>query len=1220
MNITLRRAVLLFAVLAVVPAGYLNSDLRAAPAQEPAQPLEFNRDIRSILARSCLACHGPNENSRQADLRLDTHDFIGTLVVPGDAEASPLFRRLTTGDSVQRMPPASSGRSLTDEQIEAVRLWIDGGAHWDSEIAVAADAAPVPARVIDFAREVRPILSEKCFTCHGPDAQARQRGLRLDMAEGPFADRGEFGGPVIIPGDSEESPLIHRVSASDALVRMPYRLGLSTPVMPGTDEDALSPDQIETLRLWIDQGAEWQSHWAFIPPERAPAPPVADSEWVRNPIDRFVRARLEQEGWSPAPEADILTLIRRVTFDLTGLPAAGDQIAAVLSDDAPEAYERHVDRLLASTAYGERMAVEWLDGARYADSSGYQTDAPREMWRYRDWVIDAYNENMPFDQFTIEQIAGDMLPDATLEQRIATAFNRNHSQNGEGGIVPEEFLVENVVDRVSTTGTVWMGLTLGCARCHDHKFDPLTQKEFYQIYAYFNNIPERGNLRGLGAKAFKYFNSPPNITAPTEENYAELAEFDATLDEAREEFSRLEADAADARAEWENSLRGGWPVDWVLRDKLLLHHPLDGDIAGTYTGEPVTVSQGVTAHLRPPREPVTLTFPVNVTLEDGQPSFAPGRVGEAMNFDGRRFVNAGDIANFTYAEPFTLAAWIYPTAPDGAIVSRALAGDQGEQGWGLYLLEGKLQVNLSQRYADDGLRVESRDVLPLNEWQHVLVTYDGSKVPEGLQIYVNGESREINPLLDGINNAMRTKEPLRIGASGSAPESSGSTDSRPRFQGMIDDVRIYTAALTPEQAAVVAIGESLTEIARIAPASRTAGQAEKLRLAFLDQYAAQPVQEAWRKANDLERERAELWDSFPTVMVMEEMEPRRDTFLLIRGAYDVPGERVEPDVPAVLPPLLDGQENDRLAFARWLVQPDHPLTARVAVNRFWQMYFGTGLVKTVENFGLQGEYPSHPELLDWLATNFIDSGWDVKALQRAIVTSATYRQASPVSPDALEADPENRLLARGPRMRMPAQMIRDQALSIAGLLVDEVGGPSVRPYQPEGLWEEQSSQQYEQSEGDDLYRRSLYTYWKRTLAPPSMLAFDSSTRETCIVRLSRTNTPLQALNLMNDVTYVEASRRLAERMIAEGGTTPDERIAYGYRLATAHRPAPEAEAVLVDGFHAYLDRYEADRSAALEFVSVGASPRDETLDVAELASYTIVASLILNLDRTITKE
>ena len=1217
MSMTLRRAPILFAVFALVIGGYLSRGLRAAPVQGATQPIEFNRDIRPILNEACVACHGPAEATRQADLRLDTSDFIRTVVVPGDADASPLFQRLTTDEPIGRMPPVTSGRSLTADQIDVVRRWIDAGAEWGSDLAAAdVGGTAVVGRTVDFAREVRPLLSENCFACHGPDAQARQRGLRLDVQEGPFADRGQFGGPVIVAGNAADSLLFHRITASDAETRMPYRRGLGTSVVPGRDEDALTDAEVETLRLWIDQGAEWQSHWAFVPPERPAPPPVADSEWPRNPIDNFVRARLEQEGRTPSPEADLPTLIRRVTLDLTGLPPTQADIAAVLSDDSPDAYDNMVDRLLQSPGYGERMAVEWLDGGRYADSSGYQTDAERSMWRWRDWVIDAYNDNMPFDQFTIEQIAGDLLPDATLDQRIATAFNRNHSQNGEGGIIPEEFLVENVVDRVATTSTVWLGLTLGCARCHDHKFDPITQKEFYEVFAYFNNITERG-------KAFKYGNSPPVVTAPTWDQYAELAKVDADLRGAREAFSSLETEAAAAKMQWEDSLPAAGRVDWVLRDQLLVHYPLDGDIAGVYTGEPLRVSPGVTAAVRAnARAPENVTFPVNVTLEDGQPHFVPGRVGAAASFDGQRFIDAGDIANFTYDDPFTLAAWIYPTAADGVIVSRALAGDEGERGWGLYLVDGKVRVNLSQRWADDGVRVETRDVLPLDEWQHVLVTYDGKRIPAGFRVYVNGQSQALTPLLDGINNPMRTREPLRIGASGSAPSDSGAPetdDGRPRFKGVIDDVRIYTAVLTPGQAAVVATAESLTEIARIAPASRTAGQSEKLRLSFLDQYAPQPIQAAWRRVTDLERHRAELWDSFQTVMVMEEMEPRRDTFRLIRGAYDVPGEKVSPGVPAVLPPLSEGRENNRLAFARWLVEPDHPLTARVTVNRFWQMYFGTGLVKTAENFGTQGEYPSHPELLDWLATTFIDSGWDVKAMQRAIVTSATYRQSSTLTPARLEQDPENRLLARGPRLRLPAQMIRDQALSVAGLLVEKVGGPSVKPYQPEGLWA-QASQDYQQARGDDLYRRSLYTYWKRTLGPPAMLAFDSSTRETCIVRLNRTNTPLQALNLMNDVTYVEAARKLAERMMTEGGTTPEARVAFAYRLATAHRPRPEAQAVLVDGFHHHLDRYQTDRSSALQLVSAGEHPRDETLDIAELASYTMVANLILNLDRTITKE
>ncbi len=1213
MRIILFRSLTLVAMITLGVGAYSSRDLRAAPGQEPAQPLEFTRDVRPILAQACGACHGASEITRQADLRLDTRDFIGTVVVPGDAEGSPLFQRLTSDDRVIRMPPVSSGRTMATDQIDVVRRWIDSGAEWGTEPVVDAGARSVVARTVDFAREVRPILSENCFVCHGPDAQARQRGLRLDVAEGPFADRGEFGGPVIIPGNAADSLLVHRVTAGDLSVRMPFQRGVVSSVMPGDENDALTEAEVETLRLWIDQGAEWQSHWAFIPPQRPVLPPIAAADWPRSPIDNFVLARLERDGLSPAPEADRNTLLRRVTLDLTGLPPNQGELATFLNDDSPDAYEKAVDRLLESSGYGERMATEWLDGARYADTSGYQTDAERTMWRWRDWVIDAYNDNMPFDQFTIEQLAGDLLPDATLDQRIATAFNRNHSQNGEGGIIENEFQVENVVDRVSTTSTMWLGLTLGCARCHDHKFDPITQKEFYEVFAYFNNVPERD-------KAFKYGNSPPYLTAPTADQDAELAELDVKLDEAIESFAYLSSEIAAAQTQWEDSLSSAGRVDWVQRDGLLVHHPLDGDIGGVYAGGVVTLSPSVSSGMRVVNTtPAIATFPADVTLEEGEPRFVPGRVGEAASFDGRRFINAGNVADFTYNDPFTVSAWIRPTAPDGVIVSRALAGDEGERGWGLYLADGKLLFNMANRWLDDGVRVEAQEVLPLGEWRHVIVTYDGKKLPASFRVYVDGRSLPLVAQIDGINNPIRTREPLRIGASGPPPDNSGGVDLRPRFQGDIDDVRIYTTVLTPAQAGVAATGESLSEIASIAPADRTAGQTEKLRLAFLDQYAPTSVKEARYLVADLERERAELWDSFPTVMVMDELNPPRETFRLIRGAYDVPGESVSPGVPAVLPPLADGQPANRLTFAQWLVDPDHPLTARVTMNRFWQRYFGTGLVKTADNFGLQGEFPSHPELLDWLATSFVDSGWDVKAMQRAIVTSATYRQESTIAPDALAQDPENRLLARGPRQRLPAQVIRDQALSIGGLLVDEIGGPSVKPYQPEGLWD-QASQQYQQAEGDDLYRRSLYTFWKRTLGPPAMLTFDSSTRETCIVVSSLTNTPLQALNLMNDVTYVEAARRLAERMMTEGGTTPDDRIAYAYRLATAHRPQREAQALLLEGHGHHLDRFQNDRSAALQLVNMGESPRDETLDIAELASYTMVANLILNLDRTITKD
>ncbi len=1037
--------------------------------------------------------------------------------------------------------------------------------------AAPAQATPIAERVVDFGREVRPILSENCFSCHGPDEQGRQRGLRLDTREGAFGDRGRFGGPVIVAGSSAESLLYRRITATDEHQRMPQ------------GRARLTEANIATLKRWIDQGGEWKLHWSFQPPARPTPPAVTDRKWLRHPIDNFVLARLERDGLRPSREADRATLLRRVTLDLTGLPPTLAEVDAFLKDTNPNAYDTVVDRLLRSPRYGERMAVEWLDAARYADTNGYQTDGERSMWRWRDWVIDAYNKNMPFDRFTIEQLAGDMLPDATLEQKIASGFNRNHSQSGEGGIVPEEFLVEYAVDRVDTTSTVWLGLTLGCARCHDHKFDPLTQKEFYEVLAHFNNIPERG-------KALKYVNSPPFVTAPTVDQRAQLDGLDETLRVAQEAVANLQKESSAAQSRWEPSLARSARVDWTLRDRLVAHYPLSGDLAGV-SGKELT----------------------SATLENGQPHFVKGPVGLAAAFDGQSFILAANGPNLVYDDRFTLASWIFPTAPDGTIVSRAGDGDQGEVGWGLSLVGGKVRVKLSTRDLDDGVIVETVNALPLGEWQHVVATYDGSKTPAGFHVYLNGQAQALKPLLDAVGNRLPQRLPLRIGAGGS---------SSVRFRGFIADVRIYGAVLTPLEAAVVATAESVSEIARVPAQARTSAQSEKIRLAFLDQYAPSQVQQAWRRVVDLERRREELWNSLPTVMVMEEMSPRRNTFRLIRGAYDNPGEKVTPGVPSVLPPLPAGQEKNRLGFARWLVDPGHPLTARVTVNRYWQMYFGTGLVKTAENFGTQGEFPSHPELLDWLATSFIDSGWDVKAMQRAIVTSATYRQSSKVTSLQLEKDPDNRLLARGPRLRLSAQIIRDQALAIAGLLVEKIGGRSVMPYQPDGVWADvaERGQEYRQAKGDDLYRRSLYTYWRRTSAPPAMTMLDASTRETFNVHPSRTNTPLQALNLMNDVAYVEAARRLAERLMTEGGTTIEERVGFAYRLATAQRPAPAAHLVLVNAFRQQLTRYRADRKAALALVSVGESTRDETLDVAELASYTMVANLILNLDGTMTKE
>jgi hypothetical protein len=1031
------------------------------------------------------------------------------------------------------------------------------------------NAAGPRSAIIEFNRDIRPILSDTCFQCHGPDQAKRKAKLRLDSETEVFADRGGYR--VLEPGNPAKSELFRRIVAENEQERMP-------PVRSGRK---LTDRQIELLRRWIEQGAKWQKHWSFLTPQRPDWPHVKNRNWIRNGIDAFILARLEREGLAPVPEADRPTLIRRVTLDLTGLPPAPAEVDAFVADDSPNAYEKVVDRLLQSPRYGERMATRWLDAARYADTNGYQSDGERTMWRWRDWVIGAFNKNMPFDQFTVEQIAGDLLPHPTLEQKIATGFNRNHRGNGEGGIIPEEYAVEYVVDRVDTTATVWLGLTLGCARCHDHKYDPIKQKEFYQVFAYFNNVPEQG-------RAFKYGNSPPLIKAPTPQAQAQLRELDEKLATTESRFTRLQPELAAAQREWEKSLPTDPPIDWSVTTGLVAHYPLDGD---------TTDKSG---HAKA------------CSFQDGEPAYAPGRIGKAGSFDGKRFLNAGNVAGFGFYDKFSLGAWIYPTDPcGGTVLSRLIDAPQAE-GYSLLLDKGKLQLNLVKRWLDDALRVETERSLAPNRWYHVLATYDGSRVAGGVQIYIDGRPEKLKINLDELNQSFQTKEPLRIGAGG-GPES--------RFRGSIADVRVYETCLAADEVALIATTDLITDVVTLPAEKRTKPQADKLRAYFLENHAPAPIRQAHQQLVRLRKQREQLIESFPTTMVMEERPTPRDAFVLIRGQYDKPGEKVTAGVPASLPSLPPGVPNNRLGFARWLADPANPLTARVAVNRYWQMYFGTGLVKTVEDFGSQGEWPIHPELLDWLATEFVRTGWDIKAMQRLIVTSATYRQASKVTPALLQKDPENRLLARGPRFRLSAEMVRDQALAISGLLVEKLGGPSVKPYQPAGLWKELTgAEDYVQDHGANLYRRSMYTFWKRTVAPPSMITFDAAGREMCTVRQTRTNTPLQALTLMNDVTYVEASRMLAQRIMTEGGTTPEERLTLAFRLATARRPKPAELRILRDGFYHHLQRLRANRKAALELLSVGESPRQEKLDVSELAAYTAVAGLILNLDEAITKE
>jgi hypothetical protein len=1029
--------------------------------------------------------------------------------------------------------------------------------------AVGLGADNRPATVV-FNRDIRPILSDNCFQCHGPDKATRKAKLRVDQEASVFKER-----KVIVPGNPGKSEVYQRLIAKDDKERMP-------PVSSG---HKLTARQIELVRQWIEHGAKWQKHWSLIAPQRPELPAAKQKSWPRNPIDYFILARLEQEGMKPSAEADRTTLIRRVTLDLTGLPPTPAEVDDFLADKSDLAYEKVVDRLLRSPRYGERMASRWLDAARYADTNGYQTDGERIMWRWRDWVIEAFNNNMPFDQFTIEQIAGDMLPGATLEQKIATGFNRNHRGNSEGGVIPEEYAVEYVVDRVDTTFTVWLGLTMGCGKCHDHKYDPIGQKEFYQVFAYFNNVPEKG-------KAIKYGNSPPYIKTPTREQQKQLDELGKKFNRARQHFRDLEPQIAAAQENWEQSVDVRKPISWKLTPGLVAHYELDGSTTNACSPDQRS------------------------NFRQGTASYVSGPMSKAAHFDDRGYVDAGNVADFGFFDKFSLAAWIGPDGPKGgAILSRMTDMDQAD-GYSIVLKAGHIHVNLIKRWLDDAIRVQTEKPLPADRWQHVTVTYDGSRLASGVKIYVNGELQKLKVNLDDLNQSFRTKEPFRIGRGG-GPGSG--------FHGAIADVRVYDHVLSPEDAGLIAKIEPIHQIVAIPSAKRNRHQAYKLRAYFLEKQAAPAVKEARSQLLDLQKAFQELDESIPTTMVMVEMKTPRPTHVLIRGEYDKKGPRVQPGVPASLPPLPADAPNNRLGLARWLIHPSNPLTARVAVNRFWQLHFGQGLVKSVEDFGAQGEWPSHPELLDWLAAEFIRTGWNVKAMHRLIVTSAAYRQASKVTPALLAKDPDNRLLGRGPRVRLSAEMIRDQALFISGLLVEKQGGPSVKPYQPRGLWKELADENYVQDHGEKLYRRSLYTFWKRTIPPPAMMTFDAAGRETCVVRHGRTNTPLQALNLMNDVTYVEAARNLAQRIMLQSKSV-DERLARAFRLATSRKPGQNEIKIIRSGFEGHLATYQKDRQAALKLVSAGESLRNMRLDVAELAAYTAMAGLILNLDEVVTKE
>lgn len=963
----------------------------------------------------------------------------------------------------------------------------------------------------DFNRDIRPILSDRCVTCHGPDAAAKGLRLRLDREDSAK----QF---AIVPGKPDESALMKRLSTPHKGLKMP-------PVASGL---VVSDAEREKLREWIAAGATWQKHWAFIPPVKSEA---------GKSIDDFVRLRLTREGLQPSPKADPATLLRRVSFDLTGMPPSLAELDAFLRDASPASYEKAVDRLLASPRYAERMTVRWLDAARYADTNGYQTDAERVMWRWRDWVLDAFQHNMPYDQFVREQVAGDLLPNATQDQIVATGFNRNHRGNSEGGIVPEEYLVEYAVDRVETMSTVFLGLTTGCARCHNHKYDPITQKEFYQLLSFFNHIGEPGRY-------LKYGNSPPFLPAPTAEHRAELAKYGKVRTEAHERLKAMEPQIAKAMSAWRKTLN---PIHtWNLTEDL--------------------------------RNSVDL---------------------RALRFEGK-VIEGADVAQFGFEDRFTLALRFNPTSPNGVLFHRMNDVENYTEGYGVNLLDGHLEIHFAVRRLDDAIRVKSKQPLAMGRSQHIAITYDGSRLAQGVKLYIDGKPAELEIELDALNQDFKRPGKMYFGAGAGWPAA---------YSGSMEEFRAYSEALSAEEAALLAINKPLLELDP---------KAELVRRAFFEGGATPDMRAAWKGMRVAEKSYAAYERSIPTVMVMREPSSPGETNVLLRGAYDRPGERVTRDTPAALPPFPPNAPRNRLGLAQWLTAPDHPLTARVAVNRFWQMLFGTGLVKTTEDFGSQGEYPVQAELLDFLAVDFVQSGWDTKRLLKQIVMSDTYRQSSRVTPELLEKDPSNRLLTRGPRVRLPAESIRDQALFTSGLLVENLGGPSVKPYQPAGLWSENGGADYVRDRGEKLYRRSLYTFFRRTAPPPFLANFDSALREACTVRENRTNTPLQALQLLNDVQFLEAARFLAQRVIHEAPEAG--RLDHLFRIVLSRGPSTAEKTAVSSLLATARDRFASTPQDAQRFLEQGDAPRDAAIPAPLHATWMLAASQVLNLDAALTKE
>ncbi|MCC6492782.1 MAG: DUF1553 domain-containing protein [Pirellulales bacterium] len=1054
--------------------------------------------------------------------------------------------------------------------IASLAAWAHGA------MADGGSAGSAPS----YNRDVRPILAENCFRCHGPDANERQAELRLDTAEGALAETSS-GAPAVVPGHPEESELVRRISSTDEREVMP----------PPDSGKRLVEQQRQLLRAWISEGAAYEKHWSFISPHQPATPSVASDVWCRNAIDRFILKRLADAGLSPSPEADRRTLIRRVSFDLAGLPPTIAEVDAFLADESPQAYERIVDRLLASPRYGERMAVDWLDLARYADTDGYEKDSHRQMWPYRDWVIAAFNSNMPFDQFTIEQLAGDLLPDATQSQRIASAFNRNGPTTSEAGSDPAEYAVKYAVDRLTTTSAVWLGLTMQCAECHDHKFDPLTVRDFYSFMAFFDQVPETPLYEGA--------ESPPSIPAFAPEQQTKARQIEQRLARAQQTLSERERQLLSEQPGWEAAAARREPLK-SLRQGIVAEFLFDGasDDAWRDSSCPTTI-----AHVE-----------CATPNDDHDPSLVAGIVGGACAFDGHAFLEAGPLNSVDVSRGFSYGAWVKPTAQGGVALSCTDPQSAG-RGFDLYLQAGRAMVHITDAWPAAAVKLTTKTEYVPDEWLHLFVTCSGGEGPQAVNVYFDGI---VQPTQVDVQGAMLksvvSNAPLRIGSRAHGESA---------MHGAVDEVRVYDRVLSEAEIASLA-GEAVNKALQLVEGRISQQQRRVIDRFYRSSVIALATASLQAEAASYQQQYDRLRAAAPMVRVMADVPQRHPTHIRLRGDYRNLGEEVQPAVPAILG-TIDAERVDRLALAKWLVGDENPLTARVVANRLWAACFGIGLVKTVDDFGSQGQWPSHPELLDWLAIELRESGWDVKHLLRLIVTSSAYRQSSAWSKATSGLDPENRLVARGPRIRLPAEIIRDCTLAAGGLLEQRLGGPSVFPYHPPGLWEEMAwadapHKTWIQDHGPNLYRRGLYTFWKRSLVHPVFSVFDAPTRNTCALARPITNSPLQSLVTLNETSFVEAARGLAGRASAECGGDVHEQIAHMYLVVLARPPQATEAAALESLYEKAAARFSAEPAAAERFLAVGDLPRPEGIDAVRLAAATIVAQAVLNLDEAITKE